>query len=284
MNNVREGKVNSNVRLLGKKGELKALLISGATAKVIDLKELPQRLVRDLGVEPEMQINTETPLVSPQYAGNPVVTAASAVAGFDVTQTPPVQETDIPEIVPVSIATPAVEEPVVRPTINVQPVQPEPALNSEVVQSNETPIIETPVFETQKVVTPAIDDPVISAINNELIKPQSGAQEPEPVLQTPQAFETEVGSKETIGDYVNVIDEMLKVKERHLLELRKIQEDMDAKFEALKEKYKNEVDDLVRETEKLRENKKDFAPIQEALESQSQVLDNQYSQGIQNVR
>ena len=89
MNNVREGKINGGIRILGKKGEPKALLISGATAKVIDLKELPQRLVRDLATEPEVQVTDETPLVNPMYAGNPVVAGVSAVAGFDVTQAPP---------------------------------------------------------------------------------------------------------------------------------------------------------------------------------------------------
>lgn len=273
---------------------IRALLMSASSLKEIanrvieetkkDVNEFNDELadVLNSSQKQEVQVPDETPLINPIYSGNPVVAAASAVAGFDVTKEPPVEETsDIPVIVPVSIATPSVQDPVTA----AQPIGQVPSGESVVApntQVDETPTVQMSTAGTSSSNTLGQDtDPVISAINTELVRPKAAVQEPEQILQTPQAFEAEAVSKETAGEYVNVIDEMVKVKEKHLLELRKIQEDIDAKFDALREKYQNEFDDLVRKTEKLREEKANLTPIKEALDSQSEALNNQYVQGTQ---
>ena len=303
MSNVREGKIDTGVRLLWKKNESKALLVSEATRKVIDLKELPRRLVSELATEPEVQVTETTPLVDPQYAGNVAVMGASAVAGFDVTQAPPVPEQasveaapapeteEVAEIRPISFTVPPIGEPPlqaeVQPVVENAdtPVVQEPQVEVVPTTTPEPTPVEAPVVQEQPAVEEVpVVDPVKFAIDQELVTPSKPVVE-EQSLQTPQEFSQEEvvdNSKQVSGAYVDVLEEMAKVRERHLRALEKIREELNEKFDALSAKYKQDYDDLVRATERARMS--DLDSIKNAVNSQSDLLNSQYVQGNVNAR
>ena len=310
MKNVREGIVNDSVRLLTTRKNPNGLMMGEATKETIDQRTLPGKASK--------VVAEEASLVDPRYKGNVLVSAASAAAGFDVTQTPPVdaviepvistptKESEIPEIVPVSISIPPVKEdaPVVE---SVEQVATEPqvsqVINEQPVNTNAIPSID-PVNTTVagekvsnslglNVETVSYDtllkdlgvDEVAKAINQELVKPQPPVEEQpvETVLQTPTEFDMAEASRKSKSSYVELIEKIVKLKEAISLNIRKARESANEKYDELEAQAQQELDNLVREAEKLRENGPSFAPVKDALDNQNQVLD-QYSQGLGNVR